>query len=84
MCGISAGKKPFSAAGLLAARGDVDGAFAMLENAAEINDLDLGAIVTFPAFDGMRDDPRWLPFMRRLGLAPEQLEAIRLDVKVPG
>jgi tetratricopeptide (TPR) repeat protein len=82
--GKCAGKKPFSAAGLLAARGDVDGAFAMLEKAAAINDLDLGAIVTFPAFDGMRDDPRWLPFMRRLGLAPEQLDAIKLDVKVPG
>jgi TolB-like protein/Flp pilus assembly protein TadD len=77
------GTKPFSVAGLLASRDDFDGAFAMLEKAAAINDLDLGAIVTFSAFDGMRDDPRWLPFMRRLGLAPEQLEAIKLDVKVP-
>jgi len=78
-----AGTKPFGVAAILASRGDVDGAFATLQKAAEINDLDLGAIVTFPAFDDMRDDPRWLPFMRRLGLAPEQLDAIRLDVKLP-
>jgi TolB-like protein/Flp pilus assembly protein TadD len=78
-----AATKPFAVAGLLASRGDVDGAFAMLDKAAEINDLDLGAIVTIPAFEGMHDDPRWLPFMRSLGLAPEQLDAIKLDVKVP-
>ena len=28
-------------------------------------------------------DPRWLPFLRRLGMAPEQLAAIKFDVKVP-
>ena len=26
-------------------------------------------------------DPRWLPFLRKLGLAPEQLAAIKFDVK---
>ena len=78
-----AGTKPFAVAGLLASRGDADGAFAMLEKAAEIDDLDLGAIVTFPNFAAMHDDARWLPLMRRLGLAPEQLAAIKLDVKVP-
>ena len=28
-------------------------------------------------------DPRWLPFLRKLGMAPEQLAAIKLDVTVP-
>jgi adenylate cyclase len=78
-----AGTKPFAVAALLARRGDVDGAFAMLDKAAEINDLDLGAIVTYPSFAGMHDDPRWLPLVRRLGLAPEQLAAIKLEVSVP-
>lgn len=28
-------------------------------------------------------DPRWLPFLRKIGRAPEQVDAIRLDVKRP-
>jgi hypothetical protein len=28
-------------------------------------------------------DPRWLPFLRKIGKAPEQLAAIKFDVKVP-
>ena len=28
-------------------------------------------------------DPLWLPFLREHGMAPEQLAAIKFDVKVP-
>jgi hypothetical protein len=28
-------------------------------------------------------DPRWVPLLRRLGQAPDQLAAIKFDVKVP-
>jgi len=28
-------------------------------------------------------DPRWLPFLRKIGKAPEQLAAIKFDVKLP-
>ena len=31
----------------------------------------------------MREDPRWLPFLRRIGFAPEQLAVIKLDVPLP-
>ena len=31
----------------------------------------------------LHSDPRWLPFLRKLGMAPEQLAAIKFDVKVP-
>jgi hypothetical protein len=31
----------------------------------------------------IRTDPRWLPFLRDLGVFPEQLAAIKFDVKVP-
>jgi hypothetical protein len=34
-------------------------------------------------FDTLHDDPRWVAFLRENGLAPEQLAAIKFDVKVP-
>ena len=34
-------------------------------------------------FDKMHADPRWLPFLRKMGSAPGQLAAIKFDVKVP-
>ena len=36
-----------------------------------------------PMFANIHSDPRWLPFLRKLGMAPEQLAAIKFDVKVP-
>jgi TolB-like protein/Tfp pilus assembly protein PilF len=75
--------KPFIVATVLARRGDIDGAFEMLDKAARIHDLDLGAAAVMPPLDVLHKDPRWLPLLRRLGLAPEQLAAIRFDVNVP-
>lgn len=34
-------------------------------------------------FANLHGDPRWLPFLRKLGKAPEQLSAIRLTVELP-
>jgi hypothetical protein len=31
----------------------------------------------------LHSDPRWLPFLRKIGLAPEQLAAIKFDVRLP-
>jgi TolB-like protein/cytochrome c-type biogenesis protein CcmH/NrfG len=75
--------KLFTIATVLAERGDFDGAFATLDKAARQHDLDLGAIAVFPSFAPMHDDPRWLPLLQRLGMAPEQLEAIKFNVSVP-
>ena len=75
--------KPFAMAVDLASRGDVDGAFEMLEKAARMQDIDLGAAAVYPTLAVLHDDPRWLPFLRRLGMAPEQLAAIKFDVRVP-
>ena len=36
-----------------------------------------------PLFTNLHEDPRWLPFLRKLGMAPEQLAAINFDVTVP-
>ena len=46
-------------------------------------DPGLTEIVFQPLFANLRDDPRWLPFLRRIGKAPEQLAAIKFDVRVP-
>ncbi len=75
--------KPFSTAVVMTYRGDVDGAFEMLDKADRIHDIDVGATAAFPTFAPLHKDPRWLPLLRRLGLAPEQLAAIKFDVKVP-
>jgi TolB-like protein/tetratricopeptide (TPR) repeat protein len=75
--------KPFMIAVDLASRGDVDGAFEMLEKAARTQDIDVGAAAVYPTLAVLHDDPRWLPFLRKLGMAPEQLAAIKFDVRVP-
>jgi TolB-like protein/tetratricopeptide (TPR) repeat protein len=75
--------KPFSTASVLVYRGDLEGAFEMLDKAARIHDIDAGAIAIYPTFAPLHKDPRWLPLLRRLGLAPEQLAAIKFDVSVP-
>ena len=75
--------KPFSRAAVLAFRGDVDRAFAMLDKADQQHDSDVGATAIYPTFAPLHKDPRWLPLLRRLGLAPEQLAAIKFDINVP-
>ena len=40
-------------------------------------------IAVDPLFANIHSDPRWLPFLRKLGKAPEQLAEIKFDVKVP-
>ena len=46
-------------------------------------DPGLSEIAVEPLFANLHDDPRWLPFLRKIGKAPEQLAAIKFDVKVP-
>ena len=40
-------------------------------------------IVTENLFDKIHDDPRWLPFLRKIGKAPEQLAKIEFKVTLP-
>ena len=46
-------------------------------------DPGLADIAIDPLFANLHNDPRWLPFLRKIGKAPEQLAAIKFDVKVP-
>jgi tetratricopeptide (TPR) repeat protein len=64
-------------------RGEADAAFEWLEKAIVYHDPGLSLTAVQPQFANIRSDPRWLPFLRRIGLAPEQLAAIKFDVKVP-
>ena len=43
----------------------------------------LAEILVEPLFTSLHSDPRWLPFLRKLGMAPEQLAAIKFDVSMP-
>jgi tetratricopeptide (TPR) repeat protein len=64
-------------------RGETDQAYAWLDKAVEYKDPGLGDTPWVWQFESIRGDPRWLPFLRRIGKAPEQLAAIPFDVKLP-
>ena len=65
-------------------RGDADNAFKWLEKAIEVEDTGLGDILSQPLFNNLHNDPRWVPFLRKLGRAPDQLSEIQLSISVPG
>ena len=68
---------------IFAWRNEPDRAFEWLDRAVSYRDAGLVQIGVEPMFANIRDDPRWLPFLRRINMAPEQLAAIPFDVKVP-
>ena len=67
----------------MAFRGEQDRAFGWLDKAVASRDSGLSQVTQDPMFGRIHADPRWLPFLRKIGKAPEQLAAIRFDVKVP-
>jgi tetratricopeptide (TPR) repeat protein len=64
-------------------RGETDRAFEWLDKAVRYEDGGLSEIVYERFFDKIRSDPRWLPFLRRIGRAPEQLAKIEFEVTLP-
>jgi TolB-like protein/Tfp pilus assembly protein PilF len=65
-------------------RVDRDAAFHWLDEAARIRDPAATSVAFDVLTDPLRDDPRWQPFLRKIGYAPEQLATIRIDVPKPG
>ncbi|MGO4552097.1 tetratricopeptide repeat protein [Lysobacter sp. 2RAF19] len=65
-------------------RVDRDNAFHWLDEAARIHDPAATSVAFDVLTDSLRDDPRWPPFLRKIGYAPEQLSAIRIEVPKPG
>ncbi len=74
---------PFNIAGVYAFRSEADQAFAWLDKVLEYHDPRLTDIVTENLFDKIHADPRWLPFLRKVGKAPEQLAKIEFKVTLP-
>ncbi len=73
----------YNIAYVMAFREEPDRAFEWLEKAVAYHDSGLNNIGPDPMFANVHADPRWLPFLRKVGRAPEQLAAIKFDVKVP-
>jgi tetratricopeptide (TPR) repeat protein len=63
--------------------GNADKAFEWLDKAVEYQDGGLSQVAVESLFDKIHSDPRWLPFLRKLGLAPEQLAKIQFKVTLP-
>jgi TolB-like protein/Tfp pilus assembly protein PilF len=61
--------------------GDADKAFEWLDKAVAYQDAGLGVVVTEKLFDKIHSDPRWLPFLRKIGKAPDQLA--KIEFKMP-
>jgi TolB-like protein/Flp pilus assembly protein TadD len=73
----------YNIAFVLAFRRENDRAFEWLDKAVRYHDPSVGSIAGYPMFGRLESDPRWLPFLRSIGVAPEQLAAVQFDVKIP-
>ena len=73
----------WSIALVLAFRNEADQAFAWLNRAVEYQDPTVGSTAAYPLLTNLHSDPRWLPFLRRVGVAPAQLAAIEFDLTLP-
>ncbi len=74
---------PYNIAYVYGYLGEADKAFAWLDKAVEYGDSGIGEIVTETLFDKIHADPRWLPFLHKIGKAPEQLAKIEFKVTLP-
>lgn len=74
---------PTLTATTLVHRGQHDNAFAYLGKAVANRESSVAFYPSDPKLTQLHDDPRWLPFMRKLGKAPEQLAAIKFELNVP-
>ncbi len=73
----------YNIACVYAFRREPDRVFEWLDKAVAYGDPGLSEIVIDDVFSHIQSDPRWLPFLRKLGKAPEQLAAIEFEVTLP-
>jgi TolB-like protein len=74
---------PYLIAAVYAQRRDNVRAFEWLQKAVNIRDSSLMSVTDSVWVQSLHDDPRWLPFLRGIGRAPEQVAAVKFDLKVP-
>jgi TolB-like protein len=68
---------------VFAFRGEADRAFEWMDKAVAYHDTGVVNFPIQPLLANLHNDSRWLPFLRKLGKAPEQLAAIKFEVKLP-
>jgi adenylate cyclase len=70
-------------ASVLAYRNEADRAFEWLDKAVEYGETGLTEITLDHLFASIHEDPRWRPLVERIGSSPEQLDAIKFEVRLP-
>lgn len=73
----------FQAAEIHACRDEKDAAFTWLEKSIETRDMGLDIAHLSTCLENLHGDPRWLPFLQRIGRDPERLARIPLEVVLP-
>ena len=73
----------FNIAYVMAFRGETDQAFEWLDRADERNDPGLTELIIHPFLTNVHSDQRWSLFLTKLGMAPDQLDAIEFDAAAP-
>jgi TolB-like protein/Tfp pilus assembly protein PilF len=68
---------------IFAYREEPDLAFKWLEIALENQDAGLTQITTEPLIANLHSDPRWQPFLERIGMSDDQLSAIKFEFPLP-
>lgn len=63
--------------------GNLDDAFEYLEMQRQSDPGWLRVVANSPLYEKFEADPRWLPFLERAGLAPEQLGAVEFNPRLP-
>jgi tetratricopeptide (TPR) repeat protein len=81
---LEADKWPWGIARAYGWIGDADQAFFWLERTRETDPGYLGGVERIPLLQKLHSDPRWLPLLRSVGRAPEQIPAVEFNFKVPG
>jgi len=73
----------YNIAYVLAYRDEADRAFEWLDKAAAYRDPGLSDIGNNPLFANIHADPRWAPFLAKIGMSPEQLDSIEFEIPLP-